>query len=133
MPEYSYRCTNPECTSGFVRTLSVTNRDIPQECPICTTIAKKIVSEGIGGVLRGDVWAGKNIHVKTEMHRRRAAVGVREQILKRDGHQFNLMPNVDGEQVDSWEDASKLAADRGKDTSAYRARARQARQKGSSS
>jgi putative FmdB family regulatory protein len=130
MPEYAYKCSNPECGSGFFKTLAIVNRNTPQECPDCQSAADKVIAEGVGGVLRGDVWPGKNIRVKNEMHARRQAVGARERVLKMDGPQFNLAPNVGGERVDSWDEAAKLAASKGKDTSEYENRARQARRRG---
>lgn len=130
MPEYAYKCSNEECGSGFFKTLAIVNRNEPQQCPECESPATKVIAEGVGGVLRGDVWPGKNIRVKNQMHERRRAVGEREFALKMDGPQFQLAPNVGGERVDSWDDAAKLAASRGKDTSEYEKRAYQSKQRG---
>lgn len=131
MPEYAYKCSDDECGTGFFQTLAIVNRNQPQACPKCAEPAKKQIAGGVGGVLRGDVWPGKNIAVKNQMAARRARVGEREQQLKMDGPQFNLAPNVEGERVDSWEDAGKLAASKGKDTREYEKRARKAKLRGS--
>lgn len=130
MPEYAFRCSVPECGAGFFKTLAIVNRNEAQTCPDCSAPATKIVAEGVGGVLRGDAWPGKNIRVKNQMHRRREAVGQREQVLKMDGPQFNLAPNVGGERVDSWDEAARLAASKGKSTDAYTKRALQDKQGG---
>jgi len=130
LPEYAFRCSKEECHTGFVKTLSIVNHSEAQVCPTCSASADKVVAEGVGGVLRGDVWPGKNIRVKNQMHRRREVVGEREQVLKMDGPQFNLAPNVGGERVDSWDDAVKLAVSLGKDPAEYEKRARQAKRRG---
>ena len=130
MPEYAFRCSKDECRAGFFKTLAIVNRNQDQVCPTCTAPADKVVAEGVGGVLRGDAWPGKNIRIKNQMHQRREAVGQREQVLRMDGPQFNLAPNVGGERVVSWEDASRLAASLGKDTTEYDRKARQAKQRG---
>ena len=130
MPEYAFRCSKPECGSGFFKTLAIVNRNEAQVCPDCSSPALKVVTEGVSGVLRGDVWPGKNIRVKNQMHARREAVGVREQVLKMEGPQLNLVPNVGGERVDNWEDAAKFAASKGKDTTEYVKRAEKAKRRG---
>lgn len=130
MPEYAYKCSSEECGSGFFKTLAIVNRNESQSCPDCEAPADKKIASGVGGVLRGDVWPGKNIQIKNQMAARRAHVGEREYVLKMDGPQFNLAPNVDGERVDNWSEAGKLAASKGKNTREYENRARQAKQRG---
>lgn len=129
MPDYAFKC--PNCPTVFFKTLAMVNRNAPQECPDCGEApAKKVVSTGVGTVLRGDVWPGKNIRIKRQMQRRRASVGLREHQLKMDGPQFALAPNVEGERVDSWEDAAKLAASQGKEVKGYQQKAREVRNRG---
>ena len=130
MPEYSFRCSDPDCAASFSRVLAIVNRNAPQDCPECGEPAEKQVSPGVGGVLRGDVWPGKNMTVKRQMAERRARVGEREYQLKMDGPQVRLTPNVDGEQVDSWSDAARLAASKGKDPSGYERKARLEKNRG---
>lgn len=130
MPEYAFKCGNEACGSGFSKNLTITNRNEDQVCPECSSPAGKVVAEGVGGVLRGDTWPGKNIRVKNQMHERRQRVGEREHVLKTEGPQLNLVPNVGGEQVDTWDEAAKLASSQGKDSSEYQNRARQVRQRG---
>lgn len=130
MPEYAFKCADDTCGTAFFETLAIANRNAPQVCPTCSGPAGKQIAPGVGGVLRGDVWPGKNIRVKNQMMERRARVGEREHQLKMDGPQFELAPNVDGMRVDSWADASKLAASKGKDTKLYDQRAEKARKRG---
>ena len=130
MPEYAFKCSNEECGTAFFQTLAIANRNAPQTCPDCGSAANKQVAAGVGTVLRGDVWPGKNIRVKNQMQARRARVGERENELRMDGPQFDLAPNVEGQRVDSWDDAAKLAASKGKDTTGYEQNARKARQRG---
>lgn len=130
MPDYAYKCSSDECGTAFFKTLPIVNRNAPQTCPECNASADKQVAGGVGTVLRGDVWPGKNIRVKNQMAERRARVGQREHQLKMDGPQVTLAPNVEGQVVDSWEDAAKLAASKGKDTRGYEQKARKARQRG---
>ena len=130
MPEYAYKCSNEDCGLGFFKTLAIVNRNEPQDCPECGASADKKIAPGVGGVLRGDVWPGKNIRVKKQMAERRSRVGQREHMLKMDGPQFELAPNVGGERVDSWTEAGRLAASKGKDTREYEKRAQKAKQRG---
>ena len=129
MPEYAFKC--PDCGTAFFKSLALANRNADVPCPDCETIAKKQVAGTSGLVLRGDVWPGKNIRVKNQMKARRDRVGRREHELKMDGPQFELAPNVEGQRVDSWDEAAKLARSKGKDTTIYDQRARKAAKRGS--
>lgn len=126
MPEYAYTCSG--CGGNFTRRLEMSKRHDPQTCT-CGEVAEMVVGEGVGTVLRGDSWPGKATRVKNQMAERRARVGLREEQLKREGPGVRLLPNVGGEQVDSWAEATRLAASRGKDTSGYEGKARQEKQK----
>ena len=130
MPEYAYKCSSDECGTAFFKNLAIVRRNEPQVCPDCDAPALKQIAAGVGGVLRGDVWPGKNIRIKNQMAVRRARVGAREHVLKMDGPQFSLAPNVDGERVENWDDAGKLAASKGKDTCEYQSKAREAKNRG---
>jgi hypothetical protein len=59
------------------------------------------------------------------MAARRGHLADKEREAKGDGMIPSLQPNVGGEQVSSWAEASKLAKDQGKDTSGYEQRARE--------
>lgn len=128
MPEYAYKCA--ACETGFIQSLPMSKRNDPQSCPSCQSPeTQKVVTGGIGTVLRGDGWVGKNVLLKGQMADRRERVGRRENELKRDGPQFKLAPNVGGERVDSWNEAARLAASKGKDTALYEERSRQENQR----
>jgi hypothetical protein len=63
--------------------------------------------------------------LKTQMAERRERVGRREAQWKREAPPGGrLVPNVGGEEVDSWAEATKLAKSRGKDTTEYETQAR---------
>jgi hypothetical protein len=109
--------------------LRIANYRDPQECPECGHgPAKKLISGGSGFILRGDGWAGKNNRVKGQMRRKNQRLKGKEEAWKQDAG-INLTPNVGGEQVGSWSDASKLAASQGKDTSGYNKLARKEKKK----
>ena len=122
MPEYVYKC--PSCGARFERTLGIKDRNDPQQCD-CGVTAAKVVAGEVGAVLRGDVWPGKAQKLKAQMAARRARVGRRESELKQEAPPGGtLVPNVDGEQTDSWGEAAKLASSKGKDSTGYKRRAR---------
>src|SRR5574343_1156460 len=59
---------------------------------------------------KGDVWADKNYR-ELDYREKRSSMLSKKQ---KDSHWVpSLQPNVDGEEVDSWEDAQKLAASKG--------------------
>lgn len=123
MPTYGYQCN--ACSAVFDRVLPLSKRKELQACPECQAEARQTLTAGVGAVLRGDGWTGKNILIKSQMAARRARVGRREVSFRHDGPQIRLAPNVGGEQVDSWSEATKLARSKGKETSLYAQRARQ--------
>ncbi len=93
----------------------------PQSCTGCGhSPAKKMISGGAGFILSGDDWAGKNIRIKNQM----AKKNERLEAKRNDHPTVTLAPNVGGERVDSWSEASKLAASQGKDTTGYDMRAK---------
>lgn len=123
MPSYSYKC--PFCETPFSRRLPISQHSDPQSCPQCGSTAMQVVSEGVSGVLRGDAWPGKAQTLRKQMSDRRARVGRREEQWKREGAPGGkLVPNVGGELVDSWAEATKLAKSQGADTAGYEQRAR---------
>jgi hypothetical protein len=94
--------------------------DQPQLCGCGTQDpAKRVITQPVGFVLRGDGWSGKNIKIKRQMAKRRERLAVKENELKQDGPGVRLAPNVNGERVDSWSDAQKLARSKGRDGSSY--------------
>jgi len=114
MPIYMYEC--PECEQTFEKELPLSAFDEPQICPECGTKAKQVVAP-TNFVLRGDGWPGKGLRIKSQMKDRRRKSGQKQ----RDhvGVGPTLQPNVGGERVDSWSEAKKLAASKGKGTASY--------------
>lgn len=115
MPIYEFQCE--ECELEFERVLSFADYAAPQSCPECQGACKKLVSS-CDFVLKGDDWPGKAIRVKDQMKKKNARLDRK----MKDHHApplGKLVPNVNGEQVDTWSDAKKLAASKGKDTDSF--------------
>ena len=113
MPVYAFAC--PKCQHEFELTLPLSDHAAPQDCPQCQNVAERVLSP-MNFVLKGDAWPGKALRVKNQM----AATNRRLDAKSRDRLPgMTLAPNVDGERVESWSDAQKLAASKGKDVSTY--------------
>ena len=91
----------------------MSNRNDKQTCE-CGSDSKMMVSVP-EFVLKGDGWTGKNIKVKGQMETKNHRLSEKS----RDLPTQRLVPNVGGEEVDSWSEAKKLASSMGKDTSGY--------------
>jgi putative FmdB family regulatory protein len=118
MPFYDYRC--PECGHEFTKRLRIAQHAEPQACPECghEPADKRISAPNF--ILKGDGWTGKNIRINNQMQKKNQRLSQKEQEMKRDGNVGgSLVPNVGGEQVESWGEAKKLAASQGKDTTGY--------------
>ena len=123
MPTYEYTCD--ECSRDFDLFLKMAQSSQPQACPSCgASPARKRVSLGGGFILSGDGWTGKNMTIARQMADKNKKLAVKEDEFKKEGPGMRLAPNVAGERVDSWKEASKLAASKGKDASGYEALAR---------
>lgn len=116
MPTYSYYCD--ECDSEFEKILSISRYDEPQSCTECGHHPARKLVTATNFILRGDGWAGKNNRIAGQMRRKNQRLAGKEREWKKDAG-VRLAPNVEGERVDSWSDASKLAKSKGKDTSGY--------------
>lgn len=122
MPVYAYECES--CGEVFDKILPFSRYKDPQDCPFCQAgPAKKLVSVP-NFILKGDGWDGKNHTIKRQMEKKNQRLAQKEREFKNDAPGVRLAPNVNGERVDSWSEASKLAASKGKDTTGYDARAR---------
>ena len=124
MPTYSYKCE--ACGEDFDKFLSrISMCDDPQDCPSCGEgPAKKVFAAGgVGFILKGDGWSGKNHAIKRQMAQKNRRLASKKTEILRDAPSVTLAPNVDGERVGSWSDASKLAKSKGKNTSGYDKRA----------
>ena len=111
MPTYVYECQ--ECHLEFEQVLRISECDAAQACPACQGATKKLVAP-VSFILQGDGWPGKAIKVKGQMAEKNRRLDA-----KTPASPVRLAPNVEGERVDSWSEAKKLAASKGKDTTSY--------------
>ena len=118
MPTYSYQCG--ECELYFDKILPISRYKEPQKCPECDAgPAKKLVTKP-NFILRGDGWAGKNNRIAGQMRKKNQRLDAKQSERRKSGSGgVRLAPNVDGERVGSWSEASKLARSKGKDSSGY--------------
>lgn len=124
MPTYAYKC--PECGAQFDRILRISQCDDPQECPKCqhSPASKAITVPNF--ILTGDSWPGKMAKIKNQMQKKNERMGKVMEERKRDAPGVTLVPNVNGERVDSWAEAKHLAASKGLDTKGYESYERKA-------
>ena len=108
MPIYAYNCQS--CGKPFEKRLRISAYDEPQACPFCDSADVERVMNKTSFILRGDGWAGKNHRINRQMAQKNQRLSGKQNDRKRD---------ADGERVDSWADAKKLAASKGKETTSY--------------
>jgi hypothetical protein len=96
----------------------MSERDTPVPCPECGEKGNRVPSIP-QFILKGDDWAGKNARIKTQMADKNKKLTARQEEMKKDAPSVTLAPNVDGERVDSWSDAQKLAKAKGKNADSY--------------
>lgn len=117
MPFYSYFCN--ECEKENTLRVSMEDHDKKQPCPECGTLTERVFKPCTNMIFKGDGWSTKNERVKAQMRAKNQKLTARQNEMKRDAPNVALAPNVDGERVDSWSDAQKLAKSKGKDTTSY--------------
>lgn len=123
MPIYEFRCNF--CHHTFEELLTFSQLKNPQECPQCESMETQKIMSPPNMVFKGDGWADKNAKIKKQMARKNKRLDRKQNEMKRDAPSVTLAPNVDGERVDTWSEASKLAKSKGKDTSGYEKKARE--------
>lgn len=116
MPIYEYQCES--CDHQFQKMLPVSQCSDPQACGECGSGSRKLISS-VNFNLAGDGWAGKNDRIKRQMAAKNKRLDAKQAEMKRDAPGMTLAPNVNGERVDSWSEASRLAKSKGKDTTGY--------------
>lgn len=117
MPLYEFICS--ACENDFSCHYSIAERDTQTECPACnSTETRRIISQ-THFVLKGDGWPGKNNRIKNQMAEKNSRLNVKQNERKKEQPTITLAPNVEGERVDSWSEAKKLAASKGKDINSY--------------
>lgn len=124
MPAYHYKC--PTCQVTFEVNAARQDFNKPSDCLKCGTSSPRVVTP-VGFILKGDGWVGKNQKIKGEMAQKNRRLDVKSKERSYDAPVARLAPNVDGERVESWEEAKKLALAKGKDTSSYDAKIQQPR------
>lgn len=118
MPTYSYHCD--DCGLDFDKILPISLYNEPQNCPDCNEGPARKMVTATNFILRGDGWAGKNNRIAGQMRKKNQRLDAKRAERKNDGSGgVRLAPNVEGQRVDSWSEASKLAKSKGKDTSGY--------------
>lgn len=117
MPVYFYQCK--ECDNEFVVTKKMSQYNTPENCPECSAPDCIKVPAMPQVMFKGDGWIDKNNRISKQMEMKNQKLAVRENEMKREAPSVKLVPNVDGERVDSWSDAQKLAKDKGKNTESY--------------
>jgi len=122
MPTYDYECE--ACETAFERYLPMAEYNAPQTCEKCGATAKKVIST-VSFVLAGDAWPGKANKIKNQMAAKNKRLDKKQAEQKRDRPGMTLAPNVNGERVDSWSDAKKLAESKGLNTASYDPKVRQ--------
>jgi putative FmdB family regulatory protein len=115
--QYPYKCS--KCEHEYICSIPMDDYKIPQPCPECGVKNEKLFRPTRNFILKGDGWAGKNSRINQQMREKNKKLDARTAEMKRDAPNVTLAPNVDGERVDSWSDAQKLAKSKGKSTESY--------------
>jgi putative FmdB family regulatory protein len=119
MPTYDYACT--KCESRYTKIFKIAERDTPTVCPDCGADGNRVPSLP-QFILVGDGWAGKNLRVKQQMAEKNKRLDTKQnEQMKETKMGGRLVPNVEGEKVDSWAEAQKLAQSKGKSAESYNA------------
>lgn len=121
MPFYAYYCD--DCDQSFDRVLPMSQFNVPQTCPSCAVVARKVVTAP-EVVFKGDDWASKNGRIARQMAEKNRKVSSKQEVVKREGPSVRLVPNVNGERMESWSEARSLAKSLGKDASSYDSKVR---------
>ena len=117
MPIYQYECQS--CETQFEAMATIAKREAPQECPDCGSLDSLKIITAVNLNFPGDGWVTKNNRVAGQMRDKNNRLRGKEEDFSRSGQVPKLVPNVGGEQVDNWSEASKLAESKGKDNSGY--------------
>ena len=125
MPTYDYECEACEHNFEIVMKISEYDTNFQPVCPNCGAEKKSIRVFSPPMInFNGDGWSTKNNRIAGQMRKKNERLAAKEREQKGDGMIPQLAPNVGGERVDSWSEATKLAKDKGKDTSGYERLAR---------
>ena len=115
---YPYKCS--KCEHEYHCNIPMDNCMEPQPCPKCGHKNVKLFKPTTNMIFKGDGWSSKNDRIKRQMREKNKKLDARSNEMKRDTNVGgSLAPNVDGERVDSWSDAQKLAKSKGKSAESY--------------
>ena len=115
---YDYECKG--CEIEYRCNIPMDDYKIPQPCPECGLENPKLFRPTTNMIFKGDGWSTKNERIKAQMRKKNQKLDARQNEMKRDTKVGGrLVPNVDGERVDSWAEASKLAKSQGKSEQTY--------------
>ncbi len=115
MPCYDFRCKS--CDVVFECRLPSNQAGVPQPCPDCGQDDTHRVYGVPGMVFAGDGWATKEGRIAGQMRAKNEGLLKRQR--ERYGTGSGYVPNVAGEQVETWAEAKKLATSKGLDGSTY--------------
>jgi putative FmdB family regulatory protein len=124
MASYSYKCES--CDRVFEKQVPRNRFAEPQPCGECGRLGERIIG-AVSFVLSGDGWVGKNQKIKGQMARKNMRLNGKSRERRHDAPGMKLAPNVNGERVESWDEAAKLAGSKGLDADTYETKAREAR------
>jgi putative FmdB family regulatory protein len=124
MATYPYECESCETPFEFEMSMKEYEPKGTYPCPNCNSEETIRIFTVPYVNFSGDGWASKNNRIAGQMRDKRKKLSSKEREQKGDGMVPSLAPNVGGERVESWSEASKLAKDKGKDTSGYDSYAR---------
>lgn len=114
---YDFKCTQCGCVQDMILSISDSDKEYP--CNKCGRISSRrtfIASNWCGQMVLKGEWPGKLI--KESNYRNKQSEELKVKQRKRYSKP-TLTPNVNGEFVDSWDDAKKLACDKGYATDQY--------------
>lgn len=117
MPTYIYKCDS--CEEGFEVVKKMSESSRPEVCVYCESESTHKVPAMPQVLFKGDSWGDKNSRIKKQMSEKNKRLDAISNERRKDAPMSTLVPNVDGERVDSWSEAQKLAESKGKVSETY--------------
>lgn len=117
MPSYVYKCNG--CLCEFIVTKKMSESSRPEVCAECLSGDTNKIPAMPQVLFKGDSWGDKNSRIKKQMSEKNKRLDTISNERKHDAPMSTLVPNVDGERVDSWAEAQKLAESKGKVSETY--------------
>jgi len=117
MPVYNYKCDT--CKEEFTVSKKMSESSRPEVCAVCSSGETHKIPSMPQVMFKGDDWGDKNSRIKKQMAEKNKRIDVKQNEMKKEAPVSSLVPNVDGERVDSWSEAKKLAESKGKVSETY--------------